>query len=457
VVNSSETVGKIIVGLGSTGLSVARYLAAKKEKFMVVDSRNNPPALVDFKAMFPDVECHLGGFPQQLLLQAEELIVSPGVGLDTKEIAAAIDAKVAVCGDIDLFRRAVSSPLIGVTGSNGKSTVVALLAEIFKAAGISYGLGGNLDGKNFKPALDLLQEPRKQYYILELSSFQLETTARLGAEIAVILNLSADHMDRYESLKSYLSAKQKVFVGAKQIVVNNDEPASAAPEDTAAVLWNYTIGESQNDGSANTFGLLDQAGEQFLAFGSNLLMATRELKMVGQHNLSNVMAAIAVATAAGISMSQILTAVRKFSGLPHRCQWVARLDGIEYYNDSKGTNVGATIAALEGLSQGNAGKVVLIAGGVGKGADFSELAPVVNRCCSHVILIGEDAPLLASALGGVVSPRIANSLEQAVAIAKDLADAGDSILLSPACASFDMFENFQQRGDLFIQAVEAMQ
>ena len=252
----------VIVGLGDTGLSCIKYFASKGEKLKVVDTRLQPPGLRALRELFPDIECELGEFSMATFLQAKQLVVSPGVSVQGETIAAARNAGVPITGDIDIFSKQVGAPIVAVTGSNGKSTVVALLAEILKQAGKNFGLGGNLDGANFKPALDLLAEGKKDLYVLELSSFQLETTERLGAEVATLLNLSADHMDRYASLDDYHRAKQKIFVGCHQLVVNRDDSNSLPVEKTDAAVWDFGFGRPGTNG----LGLLEEDGEQYLAY-----------------------------------------------------------------------------------------------------------------------------------------------------------------------------------------------
>ena len=453
VAQSATQLASVIVGLGSTGLSCAKYFSAQGRAFKVVDSRLDPPSLAELKRLMPEIECELGEFSLQTFLDASELLVSPGVSLKTPEIVAAQNAGVAVSGDIDIFSKVVTAPIVAVTGSNGKSTVVALLTEILRKAGKNFGLGGNLDGVNFKPVLDLLTEDSRDLYLLEISSFQLETVENLGAEVAVLLNLSEDHMDRYENLTEYHAAKQRIFNGCKQIVVNRDEHYSYPLNKMNVPVWKYGFSRP----GVNGLGVLEEDGDQYLAYQFEKIVSVNELKVFGQHNISNVLAASAIAVALGIDLKQIKAAITEFSGLPHRCQWVRNVSGIEFYNDSKGTNVGATMAAIEGLGQRISGHIVLIAGGVGKGANFKPLVPVINRWGKEVILIGRDAVEMAASFDADVRTYFANDMEDAVAVALDHAEPGDAVLLSPACASFDMFDNFQHRGQVFIQSVKGLQ
>ena len=446
---ADKKIGTVIVGLGGTGLSCAKYFMSINHEFRVVDSRFKPPALEQLLALNPDVDIELGPFTDSTFDLANELVVSPGVSLNTPQIESAKKRGVAITGDIDIFSKKIGRPIVGVTGSNGKSTVVAVLAKICSEAGLSFAVGGNLDGEQFKPALDLLSEPRKDFYILELSSFQLETVNELNAHSATLLNLSEDHMDRYDSYDAYWNAKQKIFIGCKNVLVNKGN-AKSRPASTAGMSVRE-FGLTEPD--LNSLGLLKENGSAYLVYGGQLIAAVDELKIVGQHNVLNVLAAAGLAITLDIKISDIHKGVTKFAGLPHRCQWIADKQGVSFYNDSKGTNVGATVAAIEGLAQKISGRVVLIAGGVGKGADFNPLAATVKRWVKTSILIGEDAKLIAGCLDGESDVRFANSLVEAVVNAFESSQAGDAVLLSPACASFDMFENFQHRGFAFADAV----
>lgn len=441
----------VVVGLGATGLSCVRYLASTGKPCKVVDSRENPPQLETLRREFPDIEYQLGGFDSATLATAEQLIVSPGVSLKTPEIAAAIAAGVPVTGDIDIFSRVCTAPIVGVTGSNGKSTVVSMLASIFQAAGVKAAVGGNLEAGLGRPALDLLAE-NADMYVLELSSFQLETTAHLNAEVAVLLNVSEDHMDRYSDMAAYTTAKQQIFAGARHLVVNRDLPDTWPALATQAQRWDFGFSQPGVHG----VGLLENSAGQFIAWHHDTIVPVNELKVVGQHNIANAMAAAAVGLALNLNREAIRSGLASFPGLPHRCQWVASHQGVDFYNDSKGTNVGATVAAIEGLGERSAGQIILIAGGEGKGADFAPLAAAIRRCARAVVLIGRDARQIADSLDRDVEICFAGDMHEAVSVARRCAVAGDAVLLSPACASFDMFNNFQHRGQVFIEAVEAI-
>jgi UDP-N-acetylmuramoylalanine--D-glutamate ligase len=443
----------VIVGLGGTGLSCVKYFSSIGEAVKVVDSRKEPPGLTVLKEKYPHIECELGEFKLETFVTAKQLVVSPGLSIQTAEIAEARKAGVKITGDIDIFSKQVTAPIVAVTGSNGKSTVVAMLAAILKKAGKNFGLGGNLDGENFKPALDLLAEDEKELYLLELSSFQLETTESLGAEVATILNLSADHMDRYEGISDYHRAKQRIFRACKQLVVNRDDKDSYPAEEIDAAVWDFGFGRP----GVNGLGLLEEGGDKYIAYQFEKIVSVSELKVFGQHNIANVLAAIALAMAIDIDMKSIKSAIREFSGLPHRCQWVANVSGVDFYNDSKGTNVGATVAAVEGLGEHISGHIILIAGGISKGADFSSLVPAMNKWGKAVVLIGQDAAEMAGYFDADIQTHFASDMSEAVRVALQQAASSDAVLLSPACASFDMFENFQHRGFAFMKSVETLQ
>lgn len=440
---------RIIVGLGSTGLSVARYLVGRGLPFAVCDTRSNPPGLDLLKRFAPMADVYLGELDEQLLCTAGELVVSPGIAIATPAIAAAKAAGVSVVGDIELFARELIArearpQLVAITGSNAKSTVTTLVAEMAADAGRQVAVGGNLG----TPALDLLDQ-QAELYVLELSSFQLETTERLNAEVATVLNISEDHMDRYSGLAAYHLAKHRIFRGARQVVFNRDDALSRPL--VADQLPCLSFGLSRPDFKG--FGLTEKDGEAWLAFEFAALMPVRELKIRGAHNQANALAALALGHAVGLPLDSMLTTLRRFAGLPHRCQWVGQHQGVDYYDDSKATNVGAALAAIEGFAADLAGKQVLIAGGDGKGADFAPLRQPVARHCRAVVLLGRDAALLEQTLAGSVPLLRVDTLEQAVNCAAAQAQPGDVVLLSPACASLDMFRNFEERGRLFAEAV----
>ncbi len=428
----------IIIGLGETGLATLRYCVKNNIPVSVVDTRPHPPLLEHFKKEFPDIEVYLGGFPAELK-SAKCLIISPGLSQQDPELKKMLSKDAEVIGDIELFARKVTAPVAAITGSNGKSTVTTMLGEMAKASGLAVGVGGNLG----PPALSLLS-PDTQLYVLELSSFQLETTYTLAPAVATILNVSPDHMDRYPSFQAYMDAKRRIYQNAKAIVVNRlDENLQHFPKNIPQ--YGYSLSSALNEDYGFQEGILMR--------GKTHLLHSRELKVVGRHNILNALAALAMAESLNLPLHSSIEALKKFQGLAHRCEWVRTLKSVKWINDSKGTNVGATLAALEGLGPEIQGKWILIAGGLGKNADFKPLLSVVKRYVSAVLLIGEAAPLLQTLFQGTVPTFRVNSMENAVEKAASLAKPNDGVLLSPACASFDMFKNFEDRGQAFKTAV----
>ncbi len=438
----ASSVNRVVVGLGVTGLSCARHLYRRGQPFAVVDTRPDPPGLEALREEMPDVPVYAGLYPADLLEQASELVVSPGIALDDPLLAPAREAGVAVLGDIDLFVREAAAPVVGITGSNAKSTVTELVGRMAGDAGLDVGVGGNLG----TPALDLLA-PGRELYVLELSSFQLERAGTLALAVAAVLNLSPDHLDRHGSMPAYHRAKHRIFRGCRAAVVNRDDPLTVplVAADVRVISWR--LGEPELGG----FGLRTLAGREYLCHDFESLLATDELGLVGRHNVANALAAVAIGHAAGLPLPAMVETLRHFRGLPHRCQQVAVIDGVRYVDDSKGTNIGATEAALRGL--GGERDIVLIAGGQGKGADFSALREPVARHCKAVVLIGEDGPLIEQSLADVTAIHRADSMDAAVRLAASLAAPGECVLLSPACASFDMFTGYVQRGQVFCGAV----
>ncbi|MCF7994008.1 MAG: UDP-N-acetylmuramoyl-L-alanine--D-glutamate ligase [Chromatiaceae bacterium] len=444
-----------VVGLGKTGLSCARWLHAQGAEVAVLDSRTTPPGLAQLQDELPDVAVLVGGFDASVLAAVDEIIVSPGVPVSTAALRAASDKGIPIVGDVELFARAATAPVIAITGSNGKSTVTTLVGEMLRHAGLDAAVGGNLG----IPVLDLLRADA-QWYVLELSSFQLETTECLPTHAATVINLSADHLDRYPDMAAYGAAKARIFAHAERALVNRDDPAASALAAGVADQVGFSLSEPANEVD---YGLISNDQQVWLARGRTRLIATTELRMPGRHNLANALAALALAEMAGVSPEAGCEVLREFPGLAHRSELVAERRGVRWINDSKGTNPGATIAALAGIvdepgqrASAAPARAVLIAGGEGKGADFSTLAPVVSRCARAVVLIGRDAALLEQALNDTVPLHRAASMEEAVRLAERLAQPGDAVLLSPACASFDMFDDYQHRGRAFATAVAGL-
>ncbi|QKF49653.1 UDP-N-acetylmuramoyl-L-alanine--D-glutamate ligase [Pseudomonas graminis] len=435
---------RIVVGLGKSGMSLVRFLANRGVSFAVADTREHPPELATLRRDYPQVEVRCGALDVEFLCRADELYVSPGLALATPALQQAAMRGVKLSGDIELFARNAKAPIVAISGSNAKSTVTTLVGDMAAAAGKRVAVGGNLG----TPALDLLSDD-VELYVMELSSFQLETTDQLGAEVATVLNISEDHMDRYTGLPAYHLAKHRIFRGARQVVVNRQDALTRPLIGEGVPCWTFGLNKPDRNG----FGLREESGEKYLAFQFDNLLPVRELKIRGGHNQANALAALALGHAVGLPFDAMLASLKTFAGLVHRCQWLRALNGVNYYDDSKATNVGAALAAIEGLGADIDGKLVLIAGGDGKGADFTPLKAPVAAHCRAVVLLGRDADLLAATFGDSVPLVRVTTLEEAVQRAADIALEGDAVLLSPACASLDMFKNFEERGQLFARAV----
>ncbi|HVE43666.1 MAG TPA: UDP-N-acetylmuramoyl-L-alanine--D-glutamate ligase [Gammaproteobacteria bacterium] len=435
---------QVVVGLGVTGLSCVRYLKAKGYTVAVTDTRAEPPQLALLQRDFPDVLVSLGALDPILLSQASRIIVSPGLPLSDPLIATQLQHGKPVLGDIELFAQNVQAPVIAITGTNAKSTVTTLVGEMAKAAGYDVRVGGNLG----VPILDLLSEEGSPF-VLELSSFQLETTYSLKPRVATVLNVTPDHMDRYATFEDYQKAKHRIYEHADIVVCNKDDPLT---ETTSSQKFYFSV---QGTGS-RTFGLIKKNGTMYLGYEDRALLPTQALPIIGKHYQANALAALAIGYAYGLSFESMLEVLREFKGLKHRCQFVREKEAVRWYNDSKGTNVGATEAAMMGLGSEISGKLILILGGVGKGADFSALVPLLKQYARHVVLIGETTTLFSHLLADQIDFSCANSMDEAVVLAQHAAQPGDSVLLSPACASFDMFKNFEHRGDVFMQIVERL-
>jgi UDP-N-acetylmuramoylalanine--D-glutamate ligase len=431
----------LVFGLGTTGLSVARYLKRKGIAARFVDTREAPPGLDELGEIDPSADIVLGEAPDSLAKNVARIIVSPGVSDQEPLLEAARKAGIDIVSDIELFVHEAVAPLVGVTGSNGKSTVSTLLSLMCDSAGITGLAGANLG----EPALDLLEHDTPDYYILELSSFQLQRTRTLPLKVAVLLNISPDHLDWHASEAEYRSAKYRVFRDAKSAVINrNDEEA---PRHLAKGATCISFGLDAPD--EDQFGIRDDGGEYFLARGEQLLLSTSDIAMVGVHNQANALAALAAGELMGLKLSAMLQVIHEFPGLPHRMQLIARINGAAFINDSKATNVGAAIASVESVP----GLVVLIAGGQGKGGDFEAFA---NSVCSKLrgaVLFGEDAEAIEDAFHGLAPTMRVADLPEAVRNAAAVAEAGDTVLLAPACASFDQYRDFEARGDDFRDAV----
>ena len=434
-----------IVGMGATGLSAARFLSSIGKSFVFADSRAEPPRLSEVRDQYPGVSLMLGPFAEDLLFGFDRVVVSPGVSLQEPALVAARERGVKLIGDVELFLEQAAAPVIVITGSNGKSTVTTLLGKMAEACGLSAGVGGNLG----TPMLDLLDE-RHQLYIIELSSFQLELVTDTRGAIAGLLNISPDHMDRYAGLQQYHAAKHRIFLGASTVINNRQDPLTNPLLSTSVKQGSFGL----NKPDLGSFGLLEEDGQQWLACGLEPLMLVADVAIKGTHNTANALAALALGQAAGLDMTAMLETLKTYKGLPHRCEHVATINDVMYIDDSKGTNVGATIAALNGF--GDNANLILIAGGQGKEQNFAQLQKPVKQFVKLVALFGEDAPQIASALENSVQVEQFDSLEDAVSKAAASAESGDIVLFSPACASFDMFSGFEQRGRCFQSAVQAV-
>ncbi len=439
---------KVVAGLGISGVSAVNFLHEQGYRVAVTDSRETPPGHDQIPA---EVKTSFGQLDQELLLQAEEIILSPGLAPQLPEIQQAIAKGIPVVSDIQLLRRATDVPIVAITGSNAKSTVTTLIGQMAQDAGRKVAVGGNLG----RPALDLLKD-QPELIVLELSSFQLETTSNLNAAVAVVLNMSEDHLDRHGDMFGYHKAKHRIFQGVKKVVYNRDDSLTRPLVPDQTPMQSFGL----NAPDLNQYGILrEDNGTLWLARGRERLIKSSELYIQGTHNVANTLACLALGEAIGLPRDSMLESLKQFKGLEHRCEYVKTVHGVRYYNDSKGTNVGATLAAIDGLGaaiEPQQAKVVVILGGQGKGQDFSLLKASVAKYVKAAILIGEDAPILQTALQGSTELIQAQSLKQAVELAQAKTTEHDVVLLSPACASFDMFTGYPDRGHQFVACVNTL-
>ena len=441
----------LVAGLGKTGLSIARYLQRRGHEFRVFDTRKEAPNLADFRQEFPHVVLYLEHFPETAFGEITDIITSPGLPLDTPFMKKAMQEGIAVYGDIECLAREIKAPVVAITGTNGKSTVTTLVGEMAKAAGFKVAVAGNIGN----PVLDMLDDGQNyDLWVLELSSFQLDLTFSLAPQVATILNISPDHLDRHHTLDAYIQAKQRIYSHAQVALYNRDDECTSPAKEYDVGLKSISFGN--NAPTPENWGLIAHDGEFALAKGSERIIPVTSLKIKGVHNWMNALAACALAETAGIPLQHIISVLETFPGLSHRCQWVRSLDDVDWINDSKGTNIGATISAINGIGGSMQGKIILIAGGQGKGADFNDLIPPVAEFVRSIVLIGEDANKLETVLGPIVPTIHASSLDNAVVLARAQAKPGDVVLLSPACASLDMFRDFNHRGDAFTSAVNGL-
>ncbi|PCH61210.1 MAG: UDP-N-acetylmuramoyl-L-alanine--D-glutamate ligase [Gammaproteobacteria bacterium] len=453
MISSSRDTARLslVVGLGVSGWSCVRFLMAQGFNVAVTDSRDITPYSADLRQQFPEITCALGGFDSALFNVADEIIVSPGIALDTPEIMAARAAGKRIIGDIELFSRYAVAPVVAITGSNGKSTVTTLLGKMAVADGVKVAVGGNIG----IPALDLLADD-PELYVLELSSFQLDLTSSLKTKTAVVLNVTADHLDRHASMQVYAETKLTVYKDCMHPVANNDFIASTQrylpvmSQYLAEAAINYSLAEPVFD---SDFGLHELNGEKYLARGRRNLLLLSDLGIKGTHNVSNALAALAMGSVLGLSESAMLDTLKTFTGLPHRCELVAVVNDVMFINDSKGTNVDASIAAINSLDT----PLVLIAGGDAKGADLSPLRDIAIGRVKTVITIGKAAAEIENLLLGVINTIRAYDMKEAVQEAAACAETGGTVLLSPACSSLDMFSSYEARGNAFVEAVRGLQ
>lgn len=440
------TARSAIIGMGVTGLSCLRYLAGREE-LVVLDTRERPPNAAAAAATPGDVRLCFGAAACQVSFAGvERVIVSPGVALDHELVRRAAAAGARVESDIDLFCQAARAPVYAITGTNGKSTVTALTGHLLGHLGKSPGVGGNLG----EPALDLLGTEH-DCYVLELSSFQLERMGAYRFQAATILNVTEDHLDRHGSFVAYVESKRRIYVQAERAVTNRADP-NTWPESPVAEQVSF----GSDVPSARNWGIGTHGARPVLLHGGERIVALDELPLAGVHNALNALAAFALVATPRTRAADLVAATASFRGLPHRCQKVAERGGVTFVDDSKATNVGATLAALEGLGGGSTARLVLIAGGDGKGADFTPLAGPVGRTVKALVLLGRDADRLERALTGCAPVTRVVDMPEAVAVAAAAAIPGDIVLLSPACASLDMFSNYAERGDVFSAAVRAL-
>lgn len=438
----SSSTRRAIIGLGTTGRSVARFWKAQGIPFVAFDTRSELQSNLELRRELTGVDTYFGPIEQGAFDAIDLLVASPGIAMDSPELLMAKEVGTEIRGDIDIFVAEADKPVIGITGSNGKSTVTTYVGQLLEACGLRVGLGGNLG----TAALDLLAQD-VDVYVLELSSFQLERAGELNLAVATVLNLTPDHLDRHQTMPFYHLAKHRIFAGADHVVVNARDPLTL-PVGKGDVPWTAW---RDDDPDLKQLGVRNVDGEPWIAEGFNNLIPCADLPVVGAHGLRNALAAMAICRGLDIQYSQLIGALASLRNLPHRCEVIATINGVTYINDSKATNVGATASALAGFSADS--RVVLIAGGEGKGQSFTPLKKAVNGVCKHVLLIGKAGSDIRDAMSANVPVELLSSLSDAVTRAADIGVAGDTVLLSPACASFDMFNDYQHRGNVFKDAV----
>ncbi len=434
---------RLIIGMGETGKSVATYLHAQRMAFMLADTRHNPPYLDSIKKSMPEVRMYLGDIPKSAMQMVDEVILSPGLPLSHPLVQMAVEMDKHIISDIELWRRSITKPVIAVSGSNGKSTVVSLLSMMAKSQGLNVASGGNLG----RPVLDM--DTQVDAYIIEVSSFQLDITSNLAADVACLLNVTPDHMDRYESFRDYYQSKQRIFNDCKAVVYNKNDKLSV-PLNMPA----NTICFSGAQPDINEFGIIERGEGTYLAQGHKTLIDVKELKLLGSHNYQNILAALAVAKLQGWQLDKCLQVIKNFTGLEHRCQWIAEKQGVIYINDSKATNPAAACSSLLSMSEIYKGTIHIILGGSSKNAKFTELVDAIEKNEVSSYLIGEEGQTIYDALPSSVNKEICKDLPTAIKVISGKAQKGDVVLLSPACASFDSYASFSARGQHFIEEVQ---
>lgn len=439
---------KVVAGLGISGVAAVNFLHKQGYRVAVTDSRQNPPGHDQIPA---EIQTSFGELDLELLLSAEEIVISPGLDPKIEQIHEAVKQGIPVVSEIQILRRATDKPIVAITGSNAKSTVTTLMGIMVQAAGKKVAVGGNLG----RPALDLTNDD-PELYILELSSFQLEATSNLNADVAVVLNMSEDHLDRHGDMFGYHTAKHRIFQGVKKVVYNRDDSLTRPLVPDATPMQSFGL----NAPDMNQFGILkDTDGTIWLARGRERLLKSEDMYIQGTHNVANALACLALGEAIGLPLDTMLETLKTFKGLEHRCEFVKEVNQVRYYNDSKGTNIGATLAAIDGLGAAievKGGKVAIILGGQGKGQDFTALRESLTKYVKVAVLIGEDAPIIEQAIQGTTTLLHAQTFKEAVELCKKNTQENDVVLLSPACASFDMFTGYPQRGHQFVELVNAL-
>ena len=433
-----------IVGMGATGLSVARFLSSMSVSFKIMDSRETPPNFDLISKEFPKTNFFLGEFNSETFKEFDLVILSPGVSPNQPVICDLKSQGVEIIGDLELFLNVANAPIVAITGSNGKSTVTTMVGEMAQSSGLNVAVGGNLGS----PMLDLLSDDR-DLYVIELSSFQLELIEDMKGAIACMLNVSADHMDRYDNLKEYIAAKHRIFGGASVAIFNRDDYQTIPSAGAVAKSFSFALDTPEKD----QFGINFTDSGKFLSFDGNPLVEVSSIGAHGKHNQENAIAALAIGSVIGIRPEFIASTLKSFKGLPHRCETVTTLNDVLFINDSKGTNVGATLAAIEGFGSLGTKNLLLLAGGQAKGQNFDQLKQAVEKFVKCGIFFGQDADQIENILGSKIKVYRADSVDSAVSIAKREAIAGDIVLFSPACASFDSFSGFEERGRVYQQAV----